>query len=52
MRMGEPGPEQVLVVTQRDEFGDPIESVWVDASIAWQYDDTRWNTDPIFRDRS
>lgn len=41
--LGTPGEGKVLVVTQRDALGDPVERTWVDESIAWQYDDTRWS---------
>ncbi|MDR6868154.1 hypothetical protein J2Y69_002765 [Microbacterium resistens] len=40
---GKERPGHVLVVTRRDADGEPIESAWVDESIAWQYDETRWS---------
>lgn len=39
---GEP-LQKVLVASRRDASGYPVEEVWVDPRIAWQYDESRWS---------
>jgi hypothetical protein len=37
---------KVLVTIARDRMGYPTEQVWVDESIAWQWDDRGWGDRP------